>query len=138
MRLREGQPVRLQLPKRGPDPMAQLKPVPDALLAIPGPARRLRLPKPGPALCTVVLLVMGLVILYPVALLVYSSFLVPQPTGGNALGFGLWLTAWDQAGILEIHHQHLPARGGDRGAGVPGRDSRSPGWSRAPTCPARS
>ena len=40
--------------------MAQLKPVPDALLAIPGPARRLRLPKPGPALCTVVLLVMGL------------------------------------------------------------------------------
>ena len=45
-----------------------------------------------------VLLVMALVILYPIGLLIYSSFVVPEE-GGSRLGFDLWRTAFDQAGL---------------------------------------
>lgn len=46
-----------------------------------------------------VLLVMALVVLYPIALLIYSSFVVPEE-GGSRLGLDLWRTAFDQAGLV--------------------------------------
>ncbi|HEY4134142.1 MAG TPA: iron ABC transporter permease [Alphaproteobacteria bacterium] len=60
--------------------------------------RRLRL---SAFLCTLVLLGMAFFVLYPVALLVYSSFLVDLPSGGKALGLDTWISAWSQNGILQ-------------------------------------
>lgn len=58
--------------------------------------KRLRL---STVLCTLVLLGMAFFVLYPVALLVYSSFLVESPTGEKALGLDIWISAWSQNGI---------------------------------------
>ena len=58
-------------------------------------------PKLGRAMCWAVFLVMALVVVYPVSLLVYSSFLVPTPGETTRLGISNWLTAWGQAGIGE-------------------------------------
>lgn len=52
-------------------------------------------------MCTLVLLVMIALIVYPMALLVYSSFLVPAPGGTTRLGYDLWLAAWGQSGMVE-------------------------------------
>jgi iron(III) transport system permease protein len=52
-------------------------------------------------LCTGVLLTMAFFVLYPVALLVYSSFLVDVPGVGKVLGFETWISAWSQPGILQ-------------------------------------
>jgi len=52
-------------------------------------------------LCTGVLLTMAFFVLYPVALLVYSSFLVEVPGVGKVLGFDTWISAWSQPGILQ-------------------------------------
>src|SRR3954462_5295714 len=55
----------------------------------------------GTGACTLVLLVMGLFVLYPLVLLVYGSFLFEQPGGGKVLGFGAWIAAWDQPGMAQ-------------------------------------
>ena len=60
--------------------------------------KRLRL---STFLCTLVLVSMAFFVLYPVALLVYSSFLVELPTGEKILGFDIWISAWSQNGILQ-------------------------------------
>lgn len=60
--------------------------------------KRLRL---STALCTAVLLVMAFFVLYPVALLVYSSFLVELPSGAKTLGLDTWISAWSQNGVLQ-------------------------------------
>ena len=59
--------------------------------------KRIRL---STVLCTIVLLTMAFFVLYPVALLVYNSFLVEVP-GGKALGLDTWISAWSQPGILQ-------------------------------------
>jgi len=50
---------------------------------------------------TVVLLVMALFVLYPLALLVYGSFIVEDADGTKTMGFGAWVYAWNQPGILQ-------------------------------------
>ena len=62
--------------------------------------RRLRLPGLSPLLCTAVLAVMLVLVLYPILLLVYSSFLVGDGRNQH-LGLELWFTAWNQAGISD-------------------------------------
>lgn len=59
------------------------------------------LPKPGSFFASLILMVMALVILYPVAMLVYSSFVVTDVNGDSRLGFDLWRTAFGQAGIVQ-------------------------------------
>ena len=65
------------------------------------PRRKLRWPKLSPVLCTGVLVTMVVLVLYPILLLVYASFLVPDAQGKTQLGLDLWFTAWNQAGIVE-------------------------------------
>jgi iron(III) transport system permease protein len=73
-----------------------------AALSQPLPTRR-----PGRRLlrtsaCTAVLLVMVLFVLYPLALLVYGSFLIDVNGGTNReLGFDTWITAWQQPGMVQ-------------------------------------
>jgi iron(III) transport system permease protein len=56
----------------------------------------------GSSACTFVLLVMALFVFYPLVLLVYGSFLVDQPNGvGKAVGLANWVTAWQQAGMID-------------------------------------
>ena len=76
--------------------MASLTPA----LDLPRPARTKR----GWALNgfgTIVLLVMALFVLYPLALLIYGSFIVENPDGSQTMGFGAWVYAWTQPGILQ-------------------------------------
>jgi iron(III) transport system permease protein len=47
-----------------------------------------------------VLLATGFFILYPLALLVYGSFVVTHADGSTGFGFGAWLAAWNQAGMV--------------------------------------
>jgi iron(III) transport system permease protein len=70
------------------------------IAALPRRFRWLQI-KPGSILALLVLLVMGLVVLYPIALLIYSSFVVPQDDDTSRLGFDLWRTAFGQAGVVE-------------------------------------
>jgi iron(III) transport system permease protein len=68
------------------------------------PVRTRRAPRQswfGTGACTLVLLIMAMFVLYPLVLLVYGSFLVEQPTGGKILGFGAWISAWDQPGMAQ-------------------------------------
>lgn len=66
--------------------------------------RRLGL-RMGPVMCTAVLMIMLLVILYPMSLLVYSSFLVPQPDDTTVLAIDNWIDSWSQAGMgLSIYN----------------------------------
>jgi iron(III) transport system permease protein len=58
-------------------------------------------PRLGPLMCWVVLAAMALIVLYPVSLLIYSSFLVKGAGDATTLGLDHWLTAWGQSGILE-------------------------------------
>jgi iron(III) transport system permease protein len=52
--------------------------------------------------CTIVLLVMALFVLYPLALLIYGSFLIDVSNGaGKELGFDTWVTAWQQPGMVQ-------------------------------------
>jgi iron(III) transport system permease protein len=54
------------------------------------------------AACTGVLLVMVLFVLYPLALLVYGSFLVDIGSGvRQELGLENWITAWRQPGMVQ-------------------------------------
>lgn len=55
--------------------------------------------RPGPVLCTAVLLVMLLVVLYPMVLLLYSTFLVEHPDGTAELGLDYWIHSWGEAGM---------------------------------------
>ena len=64
------------------------------------PRRGLRWPKLSPVMCTAVLAVMLVLVLYPILLLIYSSFLV-DAGGKQQLSLELWRTAWFQAGILD-------------------------------------
>ena len=57
--------------------------------------------KPASIFASIVLLVMALLVLYPVLLLIYASFVVPDEGGGTRLGFDLWQTAFGQAGIVQ-------------------------------------
>jgi iron(III) transport system permease protein len=57
--------------------------------------------KPGSILAVIVLMVMVLLVLYPVLLLIYSSFAVPLDDGTSRLGFDQWGAAFSQAGIVE-------------------------------------
>jgi iron(III) transport system permease protein len=51
--------------------------------------------------CTAVLLVMALFVLYPLALLVYGSFLVDTANGiSSQLGLDNWITAWQEPGMV--------------------------------------
>jgi iron(III) transport system permease protein len=53
-------------------------------------------------ICTAVLLVMVLFVLYPLALLLYGSFLVDSGTGvTQQWGFDNWITAWREPGMLQ-------------------------------------
>ena len=62
------------------------------------PGRRLLRSTAG----TAVLLVMALFVLYPLALLIYGSFLI-DPTNGTSreLGLETWITAWQQPGMAQ-------------------------------------
>ncbi len=62
------------------------------------PGRRLLRSTAG----TAVLLVMALFVLYPLALLIYGSFLI-DPTNGTSreLGLETWITAWQQPGMSQ-------------------------------------
>lgn len=51
--------------------------------------------------CSAVLLVMAIFVLYPLALLVYGSFIVEDDDGNKALSFGAWIYAWSQPGIVQ-------------------------------------
>lgn len=46
-----------------------------------------------------VLLVTGFFVLYPLALLVYGSFVVPRVDGSTGFGLATWLAAWSQPGM---------------------------------------
>jgi hypothetical protein len=48
-----------------------------------------------------VLLATGFFVLYPLALLVYGSFVVTRADGGTGLGLDAWLSAWHQAGMVQ-------------------------------------
>jgi iron(III) transport system permease protein len=48
---------------------------------------------------TAVLLVMALFVLYPLALLIYGSFIVEHPDGSQTMSLGAWAYAWTQPGI---------------------------------------
>jgi iron(III) transport system permease protein len=53
-------------------------------------------------ICTAVLLVMVLFVLYPLALLLYGSFLVDSGTGmSQQWGVDNWITAWRQPGMVQ-------------------------------------
>jgi iron(III) transport system permease protein len=52
-------------------------------------------------LCTIVLLVMALFVLYPTILLIYGSFLVEQPDGSKLIGISAWISAWQQPGMAQ-------------------------------------
>jgi iron(III) transport system permease protein len=64
------------------------------------PSRWLRWPRLSPVLCTAVLAAMVVLVLYPILLLIYSSFLVGDGQAQH-LSLDLWFTAWNQAGILD-------------------------------------
>lgn len=51
--------------------------------------------------CTAVLLVMALFVLYPLALLVYGSFIVDEADGTKTLSIFPWIYAWTQPGIVQ-------------------------------------
>ncbi len=51
--------------------------------------------------CTAVLLVMALFVLYPLALLVYGSFIVDEADGTKTMSFFPWIYAWTQPGIVQ-------------------------------------
>jgi iron(III) transport system permease protein len=55
--------------------------------------------RPGPVLCSAVLVVMLLIVLYPMLLLLYSTFLVEQPGGGTEFGLDYWINSWGEAGM---------------------------------------
>lgn len=50
---------------------------------------------------SLVLLVTGFFVLYPLALLVNGSFIVTGAGGRTGFGFAAWLSAWNQAGMLQ-------------------------------------
>jgi iron(III) transport system permease protein len=66
--------------------------------------RRLRA---GPVFCSVVLLVMVLIVVYPMVLLLYSTILVEQPQGPAVLGLDYWLNSWDEAGMAKSIYNTL-------------------------------
>jgi iron(III) transport system permease protein len=51
--------------------------------------------------CTLLLLVMALMVLYPLLLLVYGSLVVEQVDGTKTLGLDMWVTAWQQPGMVQ-------------------------------------
>jgi iron(III) transport system permease protein len=51
--------------------------------------------------CTLLLLVMGLMVLYPLVLLIYGSLVIEQVDGTKTLGFEMWVTAWQQPGMIQ-------------------------------------
>ena len=52
--------------------------------------------------CTAVLLAMALFVLYPLALLVYGSFILDDATGGpKQFGIDAWVIAWQQPGMVQ-------------------------------------
>ena len=55
----------------------------------------------GWSACTLVLLAMALFVLYPLALIVYGSFVVAGPDGTKTLGIAAWISAWNQAGTVQ-------------------------------------
>jgi iron(III) transport system permease protein len=54
----------------------------------------------APVMCSVVLLVMVVLVVYPLALLLEASFLVEGDDGTKAYGMELWATAWDVPGLV--------------------------------------
>jgi iron(III) transport system permease protein len=50
---------------------------------------------------TFLLLATGFFVLYPLALLVYGSFVVSRGDGRAGFGFEAWLSAWNQAGMVQ-------------------------------------
>src|SRR6202030_3257149 len=69
------------------------------------PLRRLAMPSRRllrNSACTAVLLVMALLVLYPLALLIYGSFLIDVTDGtAKELGFETWIGAWRQPGMVQ-------------------------------------
>ncbi|MGE5539494.1 MAG: ABC transporter permease [Gemmatimonas sp.] len=51
--------------------------------------------------CTLLLLIMGLMVLYPLLLLVYGSLALEEVDGTKSLGFDMWITAWQQPGMVQ-------------------------------------
>ena len=54
----------------------------------------------APVMCSVVLLVMVVLVVYPLALLLEASFLVEDADGTKTYGLELWVTAWDVPGLV--------------------------------------
>jgi iron(III) transport system permease protein len=52
-------------------------------------------------LCTLMLAILGLLVLYPVTLLVFNSFVVELPDGEKTLGLGNWQMALLQPGMFQ-------------------------------------
>ncbi len=50
---------------------------------------------------TMMLLIVVLLVLYPLGLLLYSSFVVTLPGDRHVLGAGNWLLAWSQPGMMQ-------------------------------------
>ena len=48
---------------------------------------------------SLVLLITGFFVLYPLALLVYGSFVVTRADGSTGFGLAIWLSAWSQPGM---------------------------------------
>jgi iron(III) transport system permease protein len=65
------------------------------------PAGRARFAWLGAGGASLVLLITAFFVLYPLALLLYGSFVVPRPGGGTSFGIGAWLSAWNQAGTVQ-------------------------------------
>ena len=55
----------------------------------------------GSGSATLVLLATGFFVLYPLVLLLYGSFVVTRADGSTALGVAAWLSAWNQAGMVQ-------------------------------------
>jgi len=53
----------------------------------------------GLLFCTLMLLVMLLLVLYPILLMVYSSFIVTADDGTSRFGLNAWIESWSQAGM---------------------------------------
>lgn len=50
---------------------------------------------------TAILLILVLLVLYPLGLLLFNSFVVTLPGGGKTLGWGNWALAWSQPGMVQ-------------------------------------
>ena len=63
------------------------------------PIRRLKI-EASTIFYTLLLAVLGVLVIYPLALLVINSFVITLPNGQERIGLGNWVMAWSQPGIV--------------------------------------